>query len=366
MSNSAIVYKNIYKILMYATDEMRNLQLLNIGEERFTALDELYTKILTTSMHQVLESGLLQRYTQFKETTSRPKGKINPAESIRRGVDKSGLMSCSYFKLDIDNPTNRIIKLAITILISNIASSEEKKSKINTIGLRLIIDTLHNVSDISINEVDSSDIDTSEFSIEYKTAYHISKIIIDEFITKEDGTDKRLIETEDENRMNKVFEKFVQAYYKIHFASKTLKVGRTDLGVSKTAGKVFPKSETDVTIENKSLCKSIIIDTKWYGEILKTNKYGAKKLHATNYYQIKSYVEDYIEEYPGKYGKTLNSITGVLLYAKSDIEIDIGVVEKDEVDVRKIGKVTVRIIDLSLEFSDIESKLNGIVSELVV
>ena len=358
-SKDSIVYKNIYYMLMYAIDELRGVQLRKIDSEEFKPLNNLYASILNTSMLYVLNSGILQEYKKFHEYTNKPKGKINIASSIKSNNYQKGLIECSYFRLNIDNSLNRVIKLAIRILLKY----NNGISKDNISNLKLSVSFLTKVSDVVPKEIDFDNIDTKNLGLEYKTAFYMSKLIIEEFMAKENGSNRRIIEMEDTERMHRIFEKFVRNYYIVNYSNRHIKIGAKQFSVRSTANTIYNKSITDITIENKQTDKIIIIDTKWYKEVLNEKN----KLDSENQRQIKEYVRDYKDEY----GNDNTYITGILLYAKPNTDIDIVYTENGYLPLEnrntgnEYARIYTKVIDLEQQFSEIEKKLGQIFEEYI-
>lgn len=353
---SNIVYKNIYYILMYAIDEMRHIKLRDIDNEDFKALNDLYASIINTSMQFVLNSGVLQEYNRIGDTSASPRGKLDVAKSIANGCYRQGKIKCNYFRLDVDTEVNRVIRLAMRILLVNC----EDISKENISNLKIVDSYMSKVTMITPREVDFREIDTSLLSNEYKTAFYMSKLIIEEYITEDGESGRRIIETEDTDRMNRIFEKFVRNYYKYHYKSRKIRVGSKELETEQTKGTMFNKYKTDITIENLNNNKVLIIDTKWYKEILNERE----KINTDNETQVRNYIFTYDNEYSGD--DTV--LSGVLLYAKPSVQVDIEKLEGAEKKVGRrhcAGKLYVRVIELDKDFDTITKKLDSIYEEFV-
>ena len=111
--------------------------------------------------------------------------------------------------------------------------------------------------------------------------------------------------------------------------------------------------KTDITIYNKEKC--LIIDTKYYKEILKEHK-GKKMIRSSHLYQIYAYMNNI------KFKRNKN-IKGILLYAGTN-EIINKNYQKEKFDYKIQDKdFSVRILDLSKEWENIEKQLNEIVEE---
>jgi len=111
--------------------------------------------------------------------------------------------------------------------------------------------------------------------------------------------------------------------------------------------------KTDITIYNKEKC--LIIDTKFYKEILKEHK-GKKMIRPSHIYQIYAYMNNI------KFKRNKN-IKGILLYAGTN-EIINKNYQKEKFDYKIQDKdFSVRILDLNKEWENIEKQLNEIVEE---
>lgn len=110
----------------------------------------------------------------------------------------------------------------------------------------------------------------------------------------------------------------------------------------------LPAMKTDITLEDKSQKKVLIIDTKCYGRTMQS-QFGKNSYHSGNMYQIHSYVSNKKATYVGK-------VSGLLLYAKTDEEIT-----PNQKFTISGNQFAVQTLDLNVDFSDIEKQLNDIV-----
>ena len=109
----------------------------------------------------------------------------------------------------------------------------------------------------------------------------------------------------------------------------------------------LPSMQTDIVLRKYD--RALIIDTKYYGEILK-GKFDKKAISNANMYQIFSYVKNMDTENTGK-------VSGMLLYAKTREEIT------EPVDTYINGnRIIVQTLDLNQEFNNIRTHLDYIVS----
>lgn len=100
-----------------------------------------------------------------------------------------------------------------------------------------------------------------------------------------------------------------------------------------------------------SLYTVLIIDAKYYSHTTQT-RFDKHTLHSNNMYQIFTYVKN--RDY--KFGNEKHKVSGMLLYAKTEEEI-----QPDNVYQMHGNQISVRTLDLNLPFTEIAGQLNSIV-----
>ena len=97
--------------------------------------------------------------------------------------------------------------------------------------------------------------------------------------------------------------------------------------------------------------KILIIDAKYYGNTTQT-RFGTHTLHSGNLYQIFTYVKN--RSY--QFGEEDNTVSGMLLYAKTEEEI-----QPDIVYQMHGSQISVKTLDLNLPFVEIAEQMDRIV-----
>ena len=108
----------------------------------------------------------------------------------------------------------------------------------------------------------------------------------------------------------------------------------------------LPVMQTDIMLKCKG--KTLIIDAKYYTHTMQTGQYNTVTFHSHNMYQIFTYVKNYDICNDG-------SVSGMLLYAKTDETIT-----PDNDFIMGGNKISVKTLDLNLQFSDIAQQLDVI------
>jgi len=179
-------------------------------------------------------------------------------------------------------------------------------------------------------------------------------VLEDLLLTMEDG-EYKLSAFKDIMANHGLFERFVRAYYaKEHPELKT-----SDAGVpwavddEYTAG--LPGMHTDITlVDRKNPGRVLIIDTKYYRKGVMKDHQGSRKFSSGNIYQIFAYVKNM----DAGFGDRPHEVSGMLLYARTDEEI-----QPDNVYHMSGNKISVRTLDLNVEFEKIREQLDGIAAE---
>ncbi|MDR9756297.1 MAG: hypothetical protein RJR35_06060 [Thermoanaerobacterales bacterium] len=111
--------------------------------------------------------------------------------------------------------------------------------------------------------------------------------------------------------------------------------------------------KTDITLQYKG--KTLIIDTKYYSKTMQVHGlYNTRTLHSHNMYQIFTYVKNMDTANSG-------SVSGVLLYAKTDEEI-----VPDNEYIMSGNRICVKTLDLNTEFTNIDEQLNALAEGMLL
>ena len=168
--------------------------------------------------------------------------------------------------------------------------------------------------------------------------------------TQTDGSVK-LMDFLDEQRMHRLYEKFILEYYKKEFPNITASASQISWQLDDDVSDKLPVMQTDIMLTKGD--KILIIDAKYYSRTMQL-QYDKYTIHSGNLYQIFTYVKNKEVELAGQ----SHEVAGMLLYAKTD-EVVFPVN-----DYRMSGnKISVRTLDLDSNFEMIKKQLNGIVEK---
>lgn len=171
-------------------------------------------------------------------------------------------------------------------------------------------------------------------------------------LTTENG-DYRLASFVDEQRMCRLYEKFILEYYSREFPSLDVRASQISWALDDGVGTMLPVMQSDITLSYGS--RVLIIDAKYYSRTTQV-QYDTHTLHSHNLYQIFTYVKNKDVEF----GSIPHEVSGMLLYARTDEAI-----QPDNSYMMSGNRISVKTLDLNCEFGEIAGQLNIIAEALL-
>ena len=339
-----IPIQNIYYMLSYAFRVLNEQGYKNIATEQFDNTAELCAAILTKGIATQIKRGLGREYIANKEPLSSLRGKIDMAESIKTQSMLRKQLVCIYDDFSVNSYMNQIIKTTVELLLrSGIPKSRKKE-------LRKLL--------VYFSEVNSIDLYTINWNIQYnrnnqtyRMLISICYLIVKGLLqTNKDGT-TRLMDFLDEQRMCRLYEKFILEYYSRHFPKLSVSASQIPWALDDGLGTMLPVMQSDIHLQKDNTV--LIIDAKYYSHTTQV-QYDKHTLHSNNLYQIFTYVKNRHYEF----GDKPHVVSGMLLYARTEEEI-----QPDNEYQMHGSRVSVKTLDLNLPFADIAAQLNLIAVE---
>lgn len=335
-----ITIRNIYYMLSYAFQNLNQGKYKTCETEDFDNARELFAEILIKGISQEVKRGLGQEYILKQSQLSNPKGKFNITESIKNTAIQKKQLVCEYDEFSINSYLNRIIKTTSLLLIKSDISLERKKSLKK---LMLYFNEVEELNPFTINWK----IQFTKNNQTYKMLIHICWLVIKGLIQSNNNGQFKINDFIDEQRMCRLYEKFILEFYKKEFPSLKVSSSQIKWALDDDNDFMLPTMQSDIMIETKG--KVLIIDAKYY-EHSTQKQFDTITLHSNNLYQIFTYVKN--KSVCGK------QVSGVLLYAKTDETIFPN--NSYSMDGNKISATT---LDLSCDFNHIREQLFKIVNE---
>lgn len=328
-------------MLSYAFRVLNEQGYKQIRTEEFENTAELCAAILIKGVTSQIKRGLGKEYILQTEPLSTIKGKIDVSSSVKEQTIIKNQLFCNYDEFSVNSYMNRIIKTTMELLLCSDISKSRKKE------LRKLLVLFGEVKPLEINSIDWK-IQYNRNNQTYQMLISICFLIVKGLLqTTSDGTTK-LMDFLDEQRMCRLYERFILEYYKKEFPSLTVTASQIPWDVDDGEIDMLPIMQSDIMLSNETNTKTLIIDAKYYSNTMQV-QYDVHKLHSSNLYQIYTYVKNLDKERTG-------NVSGMLLYAKTD-EV---VLPHNSY---KMGgnKFLVDTIDLDCEFEKIKKQLNEIV-----
>jgi 5-methylcytosine-specific restriction enzyme subunit McrC len=316
----------------------------NIATEEFNNTAELMAAILAKGIAVQIKRGLGKEYIFRNEALSSLRGKIDMAESIKTQTMLRKQMICTYDEFSVNGTMNRIIKSTVMLLLRSDISKNRKKE------LRKLMVYFGDVEPVNLYAVDWN-IRYNRNNQTYRLLISICYLVVKGLLQTNSYGSTRLMDFLDEQRMCRLYEKFILNYYKKEFPQIKADASQIPWSVDENNKKMLPVMQSDVHLQKDNTV--LIIDAKYYGHATQI-QYDKHTLHSGNLYQIFTYVKNKDYSFKDK----PHEVSGMILYAKTDEEI-----QPDEDYLIHRNKISVKTLDLNLDFGEIASRLNEIVEK---
>lgn len=302
-TNSNIPIQNIYYMLAYAYQTLKLSEYKSIQVETFKNVEDLYTEILKLGIPVLIRCGLIKDYIRIDECSTVVRGKIDMNTSIKQNtlVNKKLVVIHDAFSEDI--LLNQIIKATLLYLIRSNTLTQANRRIFH--GYLVYFS---NVSDVELHVNLFKTISFNKQNIRYQFIIDICQFLIERVLFNNTSSDHFIHQTNDEQKLASLFEKFVYSFYK---RETTYQVSRPYIRwkVDDDYYEALPRMQTDIVLKANN--KVLIVDTKFYSNNM-SNRYekGEEKHLSSNIYQIYTYVNNWVSTHD-------EQVSGMLLYART-------------------------------------------------
>ena len=342
MGNTAeerVVIRNIYYMMAYAFRAIELREFESLKTEDFEHANDLLAAILAIGISTQVKRGLEKGYVEESVRITGARGRIDAPGTARLSMRGSSQTQCSVDDFNEDVLTNQIMKACAHSLVGDDSISEDTR-----LALKRCLIHLQNVSLIPLSSVRWDALKFHRNNASYQILMNVCKMIIEGKLLTQQAGEEKLASFISDRKLSSLYEHFVLEYFKLHHpdikaSAKVIK------GSIENASLFLPELHTDITLEGAS--KTLIIDTKCYGQILHAH-FDKEALSNNNVNQIFHYVisESYVQ--PDK------TVSGMLLYAKTDKQ-DLNTSWQDA-----NHSFYCRTLDLNREFKEIAAQLDEI------
>lgn len=344
--NRHILVKNIYYMLAYAFQALRQSNFDDIATEEFDRVQNLFAAILCRGIGAQLKQGLYRDYQTRKEGIPTMRGRIDMPGTVRNKVARRQILSCEYDELSENTLLNQILKTTVMLLLR----SDEVDAQYKDILKREML----YFSAVDLIEPSSIRWERLRFhrnNQTYQMLVGLCQLILQGMLLTTEHGENRLASFVDEQWMCRLYEKFILEYYSKEFPELHVAASQIHWALDDGIGTMLPVMQSDITLSHGSTV--LIIDAKYYSHTTQ-GRYGAHTLHSNNLYQIFTYVKNQEAELAGR----PHTVSGMLLYAHTDETI------QPNQSYRMSGnRIDVRTLDLNCEFTVIAEQLGQIAED---
>ena len=271
------------------------------------------------------------------------RGKINMPGTIKNKLLHKQVLTCDFDELSENNTLNQILKTTVMLLLRNGKVKAKYKDDLKKKMLYF-----SNVDSIEPTEIKWSSIRFQRNNQTYRMLVSICQLMIEGMLITTDVGNYRLASFVDEQRMCRLYEKFILEYYSRHYPELSVSASQIPWALDDGVGTMLPVMQTDIHLQRGNTV--LIIDAKYYSHTTQVH-FDKHKLHSNNLYQIFTYVKNLDVTGSGK-------VSGLLLYARTDEAIS-----PDGSYMMGGNKIGVKTLDLNKEFRWIAAQLDEIVKE---
>lgn len=330
-------------MLSYAFTTLNQSNYEDVAKEEFENVHNLFAAILAKGIGQQLKHGLYREYLNRKEDMSVMRGKIGMPGTIKNKLARKQMLTCEYDELSENNLLNQILKTTVMLLIRHAKVDAVRKGDLKKEML-----FFSNVDTIETHSIKWSSIRFQRNNRTYRMLISLCQMILEGMLLTTEQGEYKMASFVDEQRMCRLYEKFILEYYNKEFPVLTVKASHIPWALDDGIRTMLPVMQSDITLSLHN--KILIIDAKYYTHTTQT-QYDKHTLHSNNLYQIFTYVKNKDSEFV----ETPHEVSGMLLYAKTDEEI-----QPDNVYQMSGNKISVKTLDLNHEFKEISAQLNAI------
>ena len=342
-NDKGILIKNIYYMLTYAFQILRQSNYEDVAAEEFEFIHDMFAAILGKGVAQQLKHGLYREYVNKQDNLSVMRGKLNINGTMRNKLQQKQILSCEFDELSENNLLNQILKTTMILLVRQKDVKPDRKAVLKK--NLLFFDA---VDTIDVTSIRWDMIRYQRNNQNYKMLLNICRLIIDGLLLATEDGQIRMASFFNDEVMCRLYEKFILNYYRYHHPEYHANPDHIEWNLDDDNDLWLPEMKSDITL--KYAGRTLIIDAKYYGKQMQS-QFDVSSFRSGNLYQIFTYVKNLDKDNTG-------NVAGMLLYAKTSEEF------QPSNDFKMGGnKISVGSLDLNLPFSEISDRLEKIASD---
>lgn len=342
-SDKGILIKNIYYMLTYAFQSLRQSNYDLVAAEEFENIHDMFATILGKGVASQLKQGLYREYILQEEELFVLRGKLNIQGTIRNKIQHKQKLSCEYDELSENSLLNQILKTTMQVLVRQKTVKQEHK-----VVLKKNLVFFDNVDVIEPSQIKWDKIRYQKNNQSYRMLMNVCYLVISGLILSTDKGEVKLATFLDDRAMHSLYEKFILEYYRYHHPEYKANPDTIPWDIDDGMIEFLPAMVTDITLKYGG--RTLIIDAKYYAHTMQS-QHDVQSIHSGNLYQVFTYVKNLDKNNTG-------NVAGMLLYAKTQEQITPN-------NKYSMGGNTiwVKTLDLNLPFSQIAEQLEKIAGD---
>lgn len=339
-NDKGILIKNIYYMLTYAFQSLRQSNFEEIAAEDFENIQDMFAAILSKGVAVQLKQGLYREYIQNSEELSVLRGKLNLQGTIKNRLQHKQKLACDYDELSENNLFNQILKTTMQILVRQKTVKQEHK-----VVLKKNLVFFDGVESIEPSQIKWNLIRYQRNNQSYRMLLNICYLVLDGLLLSTEAGTVKLATFLDERAMHSLYEKFILEYFRYHHPEYKANPDTIPWDIDDGMIEFLPTMVTDITLKQGK--KTLIIEAKYYAHTMQS-QFDVSSIHSGNLYQVFAYVKNLDKD-------NIGNVAGMLLYAKTQEQITPN-------NKYSMGGNTiwVKTLDLNLPFTQIAEQLEKI------
>lgn len=133
--DKGIFIRNIYYMLTYAFQELKQNNYEEIAGEEFEEIHDLFAEILLRGISFQLKQGLHKEYISCHGSLSTLKGKLDICGTVNNLMRKQQKIDCEYDELSENNKFNQILKTTVQFLLKHPKVKSDRKAALKRLML---------------------------------------------------------------------------------------------------------------------------------------------------------------------------------------------------------------------------------------
>ncbi len=355
LTEYGVPIRNLWHMLMYAWGgHSISSQIMLDDVEESPTLDALLASMLAKLISQRLRMGLGRGYVDLKAPIRAIRGRVNFAESLKRGSFEQGQAFCEFQSYVLNIPKNQVIRSVLSYLArtGNFGPDRTQVDELRHV-LRKLVRSLDGIDLIEPKLDLIRRLEYGEKDSDYKLMLGICELaMLGHMPADSSGTDRQPGLNRDELTLHVVYERFVANFYRLNLKGWHVSPQKHLAWHEGSPNPLLPLMRPDLVLEEKSSGRVLVLDTKFTRHSLIKNQWGKKEFDSSHLYQLYAYVKTQEHVSPGH-----RQASGILLYPLAD-----GSPLSEKVQLQDIT-LRVETVDLTQPWQEIEARLLQIMGQ---